>query len=146
MELAGQIEGVGYYDDSFASTPETAIATIRSLTEPKVIILGGSGTGADFAGLAKAVENEGVIHVFLIGETAPAIERALRAAGFNHITAGYESMDKLVRNCYAVTEPGDVVLLSTGCASSGLFRDYKDRGNQFKAAVNRLQEASNAGN
>ena len=145
MELAAQIEGVSYYDDSFASTPETAIAAIRSFTEPKVIILGGSDKGADFAELAKAVENEGVIHAFLIGDTASAIERALRAAGFNHITAGYESMDKLVHNCYAVTEPGDVVLLSTGCASFGLFSDYKDRGNQFKAAVSRLQEVSNAG-
>jgi len=146
MELTAQIEGVSYYDDSFASTPLTAIAAIRSFTEPKVIILGGWDKGADFAGLAKVVENEGVIHAFLIGNTAPAIEQSLRAAGFNHITAGYESMEKLVRNCYAVTEPGDVVLLSTGCASSGLFRDYKDRGNQFKVAVGRLQEASNAGN
>ncbi len=145
LELAARIEGVGYYDDSFATTPETAIAAIRSFTEPKVIILGGSDKGADYAELAQVVENEGVIHAFLIGDTAPAIERALRSAGFGHITEGYESMDRLVRNCYAVTEPGDVVLLSTGCASFGLFTDYKDRGDQFKAAARKLAEASDAG-
>ena len=144
LELAARIEGVGYYDDSFSTTPETAIAAIRSFAEPKVIILGGSDKGADYAELARVVENEGVIHAFLIGDTAPAIERALRAAGFAHITVGYESMDKLVRNCYAITEPGDVVLLSTGCASFGLFTDYKDRGNRFKAAVRMLEEASGA--
>lgn len=144
LELAGRIDGVSYYDDSFATTPETAIAAMRSFKEPKVIILGGSDKGADFVELAKVVENEGVIHAFLIGDTAPAIEQALRAVGFAHITTGYESMDKLVRNCYAVTEPGDVVLLSTGCASFGLFSDYKDRGSQFKAAIRKLEEISDA--
>lgn len=144
LELATQIEGVSYYDDSFATTPETVIATIRSFEEPKVIILGGSDKGADYAELAQVVENEGVIHAFLIGDTAPAIEQALRAAGFAHITVGYESMDKLVRNCYAATEPGDIVLLSTGCAPFGLFGDYKDRGEQFKAAVRKLEDAANA--
>ena len=140
LELAGVIDGVKYYDDSFATTPETAIAAIRSFAAPKVIILGGSSKGANYSALASVVENEGVIHAFLIGDTAPAIETALRQAGFTHITSGFRSMEKLVRDCYAVTEPGDVVLLSPGCASFGLFSNYKARGNQFKAAVGQLSE------
>ncbi len=142
LELVGRILDVDYYDDSFATTPETAIAAIRSFPQPKVIILGGSDKGADYAELARVVEDEGVIHTFVIGDTAPAIEQALRAVGFSHITSGYDNMEQLVRNCYAVTEPGDIVLLSPACASFGLFTDYKDRGNQFGATVKYLEEAS----
>jgi UDP-N-acetylmuramoylalanine--D-glutamate ligase len=138
LELVAEDAGVKYYDDSFATTPETAIAAIRSFEAPKVMILGGSDKGASYDELAEVVAREGVIHAFLIGDTAPQLEAALTSAGFDHFTTGYTNMAKLVSDCAAVTEPGDVVLLSPGCASFGLFTDYKDRGNQFKAAVRRL--------
>jgi len=138
LELAGTIDGVSFYDDSFATTPETAIAAIRSFDAPKVVILGGSDKGSSFAELARVVEHEGVIHVFLIGSTSTRIEAEFIAVGFEHYTLGYTSMAKLVSDCVAVTEPGDVVLLSPACASFDLFTDYKERGDQFKAAVARL--------
>jgi len=135
LELVGEVAGVKYFDDSFATTPETAMAAIESFAEPKVVILGGSDKGATYGKLAEAVEAGGVIHALLIGDTAPAIEKALRGVGFTHLTAGLTEMQKIVDTCYHITEPGDVVLLSPACASFGLFKNYKDRGNQFKAAV-----------
>lgn len=144
MELAAQIEHVGYYDDSGAITPEGVIEAIRTFDEPTVLILGVSDQLADYAGLAHIVENEGVIHVFIVGSDTSVAEQALRAEGFSHLTTGYESMDKLVRDCYAVTEPGDIVLFSPGCVLAGIFKDNYDFGNQFKAAARKLQEVSDA--
>jgi UDP-N-acetylmuramoylalanine--D-glutamate ligase len=49
-------------------------------------------------------------------------------------------MQQIIDTCYHITEPGDVVLLSPACASFGLFKNYKDRGDQFKAAAHDLAE------
>jgi UDP-N-acetylmuramoylalanine--D-glutamate ligase len=138
LEFVAEVEGVKYYDDSFATTPETAIAAIRSFPQPKVMVLGGSDKGATYGTLAEAVEHEGVIHTLLIGDTAPKLETALRKAGFTHLTTGLTEMRKIIETCYHITEPGDVVLLSPACASFGLFKNYKDRGEQFKACVQEL--------
>ncbi len=139
LEPVAEVDGVRYFDDSFATTPETAIAAIRSFEGPKLIILGGSDKGARYDELAREVEDGGVIHALLIGDTAPAIAEALGRVGFTHYTlVDWKGMDVLVQTCRQLTEPGDVVLLSTGCASFGLFKNYKDRGDQFQAAVRAL--------
>lgn len=138
LEFVREVGGMQYYDDSFGTTPETAIVAIQALTAPKVLILGGSDKGATYDELAKAVLEENVRHVVLIGETAPKIELALRNVGFSSITSGGTTMNEIVRKAQAAAKPGDVVLLSTGCASFGLFENYKDRGNQFKTIVGAL--------
>lgn len=139
LETVRLLNGVTYVDDSFATTPETAMAAIHSFAEPKVIILGGSDKGASYSELALAVADGNVIHALLIGDTAAAIAAALREVGYDHFTlVTWQGMDALVQTCRQITEPGDVVLLSTACASFGLFKDYKDRAEQFARAVKAL--------
>ncbi|HUC89546.1 MAG TPA: UDP-N-acetylmuramoyl-L-alanine--D-glutamate ligase [Patescibacteria group bacterium] len=138
LEFVREKDGVNYYDDSFGTIPETAVAAIEAFEQPKVIILGGSSKGAAFDQLAKAVAQHSVHQAILIGDTAPAIRQALNNAGFSAVIEGGSTMPEIVAAAKAAAKPGDVVLLSTGCASFGLFKDYKDRGNQFKAAVNAL--------
>ena len=139
LELAGVIEGVKYYDDSFSTTPETAIAAMKSFPGAKVMILGGSDKNSDYSELATEVENRNVIHILLIGDMASKIASELDEVGFSHYTVvTWQGMDQLVQTASHLVEPGDVVLLSPACASFGLFTDYKDRGNQFKAAVGKL--------
>ncbi|MBW4061856.1 UDP-N-acetylmuramoyl-L-alanine--D-glutamate ligase [Candidatus Saccharibacteria bacterium] len=139
LELAGVYQGVRYYDDSFATTPETAIAAIQAFAGEKVVILGGADKGASYDELAGVVEDTKVIHALLIGEQAPRLATALDKAGFSHYTVvKWQGMDSLVQTASHLVEPGDVVLLSPGCASFGLFTNYKDRGNQFMAAVHAL--------
>lgn len=135
LEFVRDIERVSYYDDSFGTTPETAIVALQAFSEPKVVILGGSDKGATYEELAQAVVQNNVRGVVLIGDTAPAIEKALRTAGYENIHAGGETMAEIVTAAHVLTQPGDVVLLSTGCASFGLFKDYKDRAEQFKKTV-----------
>ncbi len=140
LDLVAEVAGVKYYDDSFATTPETAMAAINSFEEPKVVILGGSDKGSKYGELAQAVEHGGVTHALLMGDTSSKIEQALRRAGFTHLTTGFTDMRKIVETCYHITEPGDVVLLSPACASFGLFKNYKERGDQFKANVHELAQ------
>jgi len=139
LEFVRELDGVQYYDDSFGTTPETAIVAIEAFSQPKVVILGGSSKGASFDALAKTVIANNVHTAVVIGETAPAISAALQAEHFTNIVAGGQTMPEIVNAAHQHAQDGDIVLLSTGCASFGLFSDYKDRGNQFKQAVLDLQ-------
>jgi len=138
LEFVRELDGVKYYDDSFGTTPETAIVAIRAFTEPKVVILGGASKGTAFDKLAKAVIEGNVRHVITIGDTGPIISDELQAGGFTEVSPGGTTMQEMVEAARSHAQDGDVVLLSTGCASFGLFHDYKDRGNQFKQVVTAL--------
>ena len=138
LELVREFEGVKYYDDSFGTTPETAIVALAAFDQPKVVILGGHGKGIPFDELADKVVAGNVRHAVLIGDTAPKLEELLKEQDFTDYSLGPRTMPEIVDVAKHRAQPGDVVLLSTGCASFGLFHDYKDRGNQFKKAVNAL--------
>lgn len=135
LEFVRELNGVKYYNDSFGTTPETAIVAMKAFIEPKVMILGGSDKGVPFDNLAEAAAASNVKHAIVIGDTASKIAELLRDQGFKDITEGLTSMPDIVKAAAEKAESGDVVLLSAGCASFGLFKDYKDRGNQFKQAV-----------
>jgi UDP-N-acetylmuramoylalanine--D-glutamate ligase len=147
LEFIRELNNIKYYDDGFATTPETVQVALRAFTAPKVVILGGSDKGAEFNELVKTVANSNVRQVILIGNpaspqhkiTAPAIEAALRAQNFDKITSLVRpdgcTMTEIVAAATNAAQPGDVVLLSTGSASFDMFHDYKDRSNQFKQAV-----------
>ncbi len=138
LELVRTLRGVKYYDDSFGTTPETAIVAIKSFDQPKIMILGGSDKGASFEELTNTVITNEVRHVIAIGDTGKAIAALLHIKGYSSITEGLDTMTKIVKEAKKRAKKGDVVLLSTGCASFGLFNDYKDRGNQFKVVVKSL--------
>lgn len=138
LELVRELDGVKYYDDSFGTTPETAIVAIEAFQEPKVVIVGGSDKGADFAALAQTISKADISKVVLIGKTGPTIREALAKVGYTNVVDGGTTMTEIVETARSHAKPGDIVLLSTGCASFGLFANYKDRGEQFKAAVSAL--------
>lgn len=135
LEFVREFDGVKYYDDSFGTTPETAIVALQAFVQPKVMILGGSDKGADYNELAKQIASSNVRSVILIGVTGSAIAAALAQRGFNSVVNGGKDMPSIVAAAHQQAQNGDVVLLSTACASFGLFKDYKDRGQQFKQAV-----------
>jgi UDP-N-acetylmuramoylalanine--D-glutamate ligase len=138
LEFVREMGGVKYYNDSFGTTPETAIVAIRAFSEPKVVVLGGSDKGADYSELARAVRQNSVKRVILIGETAPKIKAALAAAGYDATLDGGRDMTSILQAVQSVAQSGDVVLLSTANASFDMFKNYKDRGEQFKQAVQAL--------
>jgi UDP-N-acetylmuramoylalanine--D-glutamate ligase len=138
LEFVRELNGVEYYNDSFGTTPETAIVALQAFAQPKVIILGGSDKGADYRELAQMVASSNVRRVVLIGHQAERIRASLIQVGYSDIVAGGETMTSIVAAATDAAQSGDVVLLSTGCASFDMFASYKDRGMQFSAAVTAL--------
>lgn len=138
LEFVREFEGVRYYDDSFGTSPETAIVAIEAFKEPKVLILGGSDKGSTYSELARIVKTSNVVKVILIGEMAQTLRAELDKAGYKNYEMGGTTMAEVVRQCRLSARKGDVVLLSTACASFGLFKNYKDRAEQFIKAVRSL--------
>jgi UDP-N-acetylmuramoylalanine--D-glutamate ligase len=139
LEFVREIDDISYYDDSFGTTPEAAIVALEAFTQPKVVILGGGVKGVSFDHLIDAVLSNNVRHVIAIGTTGPDVTQKLLARGFTNVTAGGNTMHEIVAAARSFAQSGDVVLLSTGFSSFGLFKDYKDRGNQFKQVVTALR-------
>ena len=111
--------------------------SLEALTEPKVVIAGGVFKGADPAPIAQAVRQNGVRALVLIGRSGPDIEQAARAQGYDSVHQA-KRLEDAVAAARALAAPGDTVLLAPACASFDMFRDFEDRGDQFKAAVRAL--------
>lgn len=138
LELVRDINGVKYYNDSFSTTPETAIAAIDSFKEPIVLIAGGSNKNSDYTELGEKIADSQVKTIILIGEMAENIKSKIPSRFNGEIILGLSKMNEIVTRASGIAKTGDVVLLSPACASFGLFENYKDRGNQFKDFVNKL--------
>jgi UDP-N-acetylmuramoylalanine--D-glutamate ligase len=137
LELITEISGVKYYNDSFATNPEPTMAAIKSFSEPVVIILGGSSKKADFAELAQVIKSSSIKTIILIGVEGEIIKKALHASGVSkEIIDGPNNIDDIVALAKSKAEPGDIILFSPACASFDMFKNYKDRGERFKEAVN----------
>jgi UDP-N-acetylmuramoylalanine--D-glutamate ligase len=132
LELVGERNGVGYVNDSKATN---VAATLRALAAyedtPVRLILGGSRKGEDFAPLAAAL-GPNIRAVYVIGETAVELARAIP----DTIRAG--DLVTAVDRAAAAAQPGEVVLLSPACASYDQFRDFEQRGEEFKRLVANL--------
>ena len=137
LQLVATNHGVSYYDDSFSTTPETAIAALNSFSEPIILIAGGSEKGADFGELGKSIVGSSVKTLILIGQMTTRINTAVEAALAKHkrpisIITGLKNMESIVSAAKNAAISGDVVLLSPACASFDMFKNYKERGNLFK--------------
>ncbi len=142
LQLVREVNGVAYYDDSFSTTPETAIAAIEAFSQPKILILGGSSKGSNFEELGKVIRGSDSIKAIIgIGDEWERIKDELGTQNKESsmlIIEGAENMQTIVTAAAKTARGGDVVLLSPACASFGMFRNYKDRGNQFQEEVNKL--------
>lgn len=136
LEFVRTVHGVSYYNDSFSTVPETTVAAIEAFDEPKVLILGGSEKKSDFSVMGEYIAKSNVTGVVVIGDMATRITEALTAAKYKgKIIAGCNTMHEVVAQAAKMAKTGNVVLLTPGCASFGMFANYKDRGKQFKHEV-----------
>ena len=146
LELVDTINGVKYYDDSFSSIPETTIAAINAFKNPEILILGGSSKNSNFEELGEVISNAKNIKAIIgIGVEWERIKSAIsNQQSAIMLIEGADSMDKIVKAASKIALPGDVVLLSPACASFDMFKNYKDRGEQFKKEVRKVKlETSN---
>lgn len=126
--------GVTYVDDSKGTNVGATLAALNGLAGPLVLIAGGLSKGQDFAPLAAGARGK-VRAAVLIGAAAGELERVL-APVCDTVRAG--SMPDAVARAAALAQRGDAVLLSPACASQDMFRDYRDRGEQFAHAAREL--------
>lgn len=142
LELVATVNGVKYYDDSFSTTPETAIAAINAFKNPEVLILGGSSKNSDFKTLGEVIsKSQNIKAIIGIGKEWSRIKSEIRNTKSEiYFIEGAATMEKIVTAAYKIAAPGDLVLLTPACASFDMFKDYKDRGEQFKKQVLALKE------
>jgi UDP-N-acetylmuramoylalanine--D-glutamate ligase len=142
LELVREYEGVKYYNDTAATVPEAAISALSSFDEPVVLIAGGSNKGLDFSAFGEAIAAKPKEVIFLKGEATEKLLKSIR----KHLPEEkkdrewtvVDSMEVAVCEASRLAQAGDVVLLSPGAASFGLFRNEFDRGEQFRKAVKNL--------
>ncbi len=141
LEYVNTINGVQYYNDSKATTPEAAIAGIKAFDSPTVLIAGGYDKKVSLSEFAKeCIKNTKCM--VLIGDTANDIKKLFQEIkGEKPQPKIYmaSSFEESVRKASEVTEEGDTVLLSPACASFGMFTNYEERGKRFKELIGRLE-------
>ena len=140
LEFVRELKDVKFYDDSFATTPETAVAAISAFESPLVLIVGGSEKKSDYAPLAKMIAASKIKTLVAIGVTGPKIAALSREAGYNGkvIDQNLSDMGLIVAAANQAAEAGDTVLLSPASASFDMFANYKQRGELFNKFVKKL--------
>jgi UDP-N-acetylmuramoylalanine--D-glutamate ligase len=130
LEPVGEANGVRYVNDSKATNVAAALRALAAYAdEPVHLILGGSPKGEDFTPLAASI-GPNVRSVHLIGETANELAALIPGARDDgDLATALDQID---------TRPGDVVLLSPACASYDQFRDFEQRGEEFRRLVQNL--------
>lgn len=136
LKFVREVGGVKYYDDSIATTPGSAIAAINAFDEPKIIILGGSGKGADYGEIIELCKATGT-KVVSVGQTGAVIQKLCEESGV--VCERIEGdMQEAVARAREMAQPGSVVILSPASASFDQYKNYADRGEQFITAVSSL--------
>ena len=139
LEFVRQAKDIAYYNDSFATTPDSAITALKSFSQPLVLLAGGAEKKSDFKRLATIIKQRVKFIVLFKGEATPRLKKLLRQKNFPaRKIKQVNSMREAVLTARKEARPGDVILLSPACASFGIFKNYKDRGNQFKQIVRKL--------
>lgn len=134
FERLGEVKGVSFFNDSKATTIESVDAALRSFSAPVLVILGGRLKAGSFTALCEAVGDH-ARSVYAIGESRGKVTEAL---GFVRPVHECETLEDAVARAFAEAKPGDTILLSPGCSSFDMFRDYAERGEVFRNAFHRL--------
>ena len=134
MEVVRKMEGIEWVNDSKATNIDSVRYALGAFSNPVILIAGGRDKDSDFRALRTHVK-EKVRSVVLLGEAAEKIEKAFQ--GICPLIR-VNSLKEAICKARDIAESGDVVLLSPGCASFDMFKNFEDRGDQFKRLVERL--------
>lgn len=136
LEFVRELKGVRFVNDSKGTNIGATVKSLEGFTVPVILIAGGRDKASDFT-LLRPLVKEKVKSLILIGEAKEKIRKAL---GDLAETVMASSLKEAVELARERAERGDVVLLSPACASFDMFRDFEDRGRQFKEIVWGLEE------
>jgi len=138
LEFVGKYKGIEFYNDSFATIPESTILAINTLKNVKTLMLGGSRKGKiDFTNLAKEILKNNIENIILFPSTGQEIWQFICFKKRGKLPQHFfvSNMNQAVNTAYKYTKKGNICLLSPACASFSIFKNYKERGNLFKKYV-----------
>ncbi len=141
LQVVAEIDGRLFINDSKATTPEAAIAALESMDRPTWILLGGSDKQINLSLLAAATARN-ARGAALFGSVAEKLDRLLSADAPSIQRHCAKTLDDAFEWCWRRSQPGDTILLSPACASLDQFRDYAERGDNFKSLVSSLPQSS----
>ncbi|MEK6589454.1 MAG: UDP-N-acetylmuramoyl-L-alanine--D-glutamate ligase [Nitrospinota bacterium] len=134
MEFVREIQGVKFINDSKGTNVGATVKSLQSFNGPIILIAGGKDKGSDYHPMKGLIE-ERVKFLILIGDARKKIASLMN--GFKNMIEA-DSLEKAVKEAFSRSKSGDVVLLSPACSSFDMFRDYEDRGEQFRKIVESL--------
>jgi len=145
LEIVGTHNGIKFINDSAATIPEATIAGLNNFDNIDTLILGGSEKRSNFKNLAKEIIKKNVKTIILFPITGKKIEKEIKKQKPKKLPKiiKVKTMEQAVMACYKNTKKGSVCLLSPACASFSIFKDYQDRGEQFKKYVKTLSQTKN---
>jgi|694.fasta_scaffold00468_7 UDP-N-acetylmuramoylalanine--D-glutamate ligase len=135
MEYVATVRGIEFINDSKATNINSTWYALESMTRPTVLILGGVDKGNDYTLLADGIR-EKVKAIICLGKDTQKIHEAFQE--LVPVMIDTQSAEEAVHTAFRIATKGDTVLLSPACASFDLFKNYEDRGQQFKKAVKDL--------
>jgi len=141
LELVRTLKGIDFYNDTTATTPEAAIAGVDSFMKPMHLIIGGASKKLDPTSFLKKIsESKYVKNIFILESSiAEKIQnKIIELGGESKISGVYSDFSVAIKEAYLKAEEGELVLLSPGFASFGMFENEFDRGQQFRKTVNEL--------
>ena len=142
LEYIREKNGVQYYNDTAATIPEATIAALHSFSEPIILIAGGNDKRLNFDVLAEEILKHSKGLILFKGDATEKLLQAIKIklpqSEKDRPFEVVESMAKAVELAFRGAETGDVVLLSPGAASFGIFKNEFDRGEQFRVAAEAL--------
>jgi UDP-N-acetylmuramoylalanine--D-glutamate ligase len=140
LQWIADVHGRSFYNDSLATTPESAVVGLEAFERPVILLAGGYDKQVDLSEMATAI-NRRAKAVALLGQTAGTIRELIdRNPVLTCLTSPeFDSFRQAFDWAVAQSDPGDVVLLSPGCASYDWFRNFADRGQQFVELVEQLK-------
>ena len=133
-ENVGEVDGVTFINDSKATNLDALVKALESATRPVVLIAGGKDKGSEFDSIVALVERR-VKHAVLLGEMAERIAKTWSRHLPCHIV---HTLAEAVTTARRYAQPGDTILFSPGTSSFDMFKNYADRGNQFRQLVKEL--------
>lgn len=138
LEKVGQVEGAVYYNDSKATNVGSTLRALEAFTQPIVLLLGGYDKGGDFESLKTPLTAKGTSLRALVTFGKAGDDIARRLAGVTPRIERCVALADAVKTASTIACPGDVVLLSPGCASFDAYTGFDKRGEDFRAIVSRL--------
>jgi UDP-N-acetylmuramoylalanine--D-glutamate ligase len=134
LELVGTWNDIQWINDSKATNVDSTYVAITGMTHPTILLLGGRHKGEPYTRLASAIRDH-VKHVIAYGEAAELIEQDLRE--IVPVTRLGTNFSEVLQEARALAQSGDAILLSPACSSYDMFKNYEDRGDQFRTLAKR---------